>query len=258
MEMVLAFSPSGNFPGEHQLPPLCAGQGGSKDATLGRTRECPREKYRGKCGNLPEHPPGSSALLPHTYINGESSTGIKDATMYIELSGFAAEDSRRGARYIYMGTCIYGVGIRHLPRYLLRDARTKPQMKNPVSLFGLTQIIPGIMPTGLSILLLDSLVKDRPDGPQVECVGYCFALDCQAIRLTIFPFFKVHLNILVQRRYNSGIDHVGCMSQFLTIRSASLRDRRLDWTQPLECAFPVLGKARDEMTRVTRTSGLRR
>jgi hypothetical protein len=27
MEMVLAFSPSGNFPGEHQLPPLCAGQG---------------------------------------------------------------------------------------------------------------------------------------------------------------------------------------------------------------------------------------
>lgn len=82
--------------------------------------------------------------------------------------------------------------------------------------------------------------------------------DCQAIRLTIFPFFKVHLNILVQRRYNSGIDHVGCMSQFLTIRSASLRDRRLDWTQPLECAFPVLGKARDEMTRVTRTSGLRR
>jgi hypothetical protein len=28
-----------------------------------------------------------------------------------ELSGFAAEDSRRGARYIYMGTCIYGVGI---------------------------------------------------------------------------------------------------------------------------------------------------
>jgi hypothetical protein len=27
MEMVLTFSPSGNFPGEHQLPPLCAGQG---------------------------------------------------------------------------------------------------------------------------------------------------------------------------------------------------------------------------------------
>jgi hypothetical protein len=42
-----------------------------------------RKNYRGKCGNLPEHPPGSSALLPHPYINGESSTGIKDAIMYI-------------------------------------------------------------------------------------------------------------------------------------------------------------------------------
>lgn len=42
-----------------------------------------KEKYRGKYGNLPEYSPGSSALLPHPYINGESSTGIKDTPLVL-------------------------------------------------------------------------------------------------------------------------------------------------------------------------------
>lgn len=70
--------------------------------------------------------------------------------------------------------------------------------------------------------------------------------------------FEGPLDILVQRRCNSGIDHVptkdACLN-FLAIWSASLRDRRLVWTQPLECAFSLLGKVRDKMTRVTRSSG---